>query len=561
MAPKRTPLKTSAATAASASESSRGGKQSPSQRGHKKGSSTPPKGGGESQRKAPKSTAEQLDEMDEAKKKKLAKKPGPKPLPEVDITDVEDMDVVCGPLRALVADMQKAVDDVEARLAVLDPPTSSDGKGASAASTEVKKLTPAEAQASKAAEVNARQKVVKVWQEYAGEQLAAMASSLQGALLNDSKLRELFDKIDLDRGGTIDRHELHTALAASGKQLTDAQMEAMMKAADEDGSGDIDFQEFSDILKGVKATKAAAVIERNFRKHAQVQKSKATRKGATENAPSSSKAVPQKIDLDKLLGEALMAKMSNPKELVGEWDRKRKGAIDRIEFRLGLRETLDLNPPNKDVDEWFDRIDTDGSGTLDVTELHEALKALQDKARRDAAEKSRLRAQSESLKPQIAELVGLLDSAVSLVEGAHKEVRRLAEHRALPWVDGKVGAKLVAKTKTPDNPKGLSQDDIYAQWNVYRETPEWLNKDEFVAQVRARPPSSAPSLGRSSSESYGAHSYRFGPPTELGTFALPLPRLRCHCRVATAALPLPLPLPSAMAKAPCSSPRTRSSPY
>ena len=64
---------------------------------------------------------------------------------------------------------------------------------------------------------------------------AGMASSLEAALACDAKLRRLFDRIDVDLGGTIDQQELHNALKAAGKAISTEAVAEMFRAADYDG--------------------------------------------------------------------------------------------------------------------------------------------------------------------------------------------------------------------------------------------------------------------------------------------------------------------------------------
>ena len=77
---------------------------------------------------------------------------------------------------------------------------------------------------------NTKHKVHRVWKGLAEEKLAEMASSLEGAMQNDAKMRELFDHIDLDRSGAIDRHEIEVAMKAAGKPLSPEQLDKMLAA-------------------------------------------------------------------------------------------------------------------------------------------------------------------------------------------------------------------------------------------------------------------------------------------------------------------------------------------
>jgi calmodulin len=52
--------------------------------------------------------------------------------------------------------------------------------------------------------------------------------------------------MDTDEGGTLDRDEIRDLARSLGNQLTDAQLDQAMIEMDEDGSGEVDFEEFFD---------------------------------------------------------------------------------------------------------------------------------------------------------------------------------------------------------------------------------------------------------------------------------------------------------------------------
>ncbi len=61
---------------------------------------------------------------------------------------------------------------------------------------------------------------------------------------NEKDMVALFDKIDHDHSGSIDKKELKEALAAAGINVNKIALEAMMHAADEDHDGTISKQEW-----------------------------------------------------------------------------------------------------------------------------------------------------------------------------------------------------------------------------------------------------------------------------------------------------------------------------
>ena len=50
--------------------------------------------------------------------------------------------------------------------------------------------------------------------------------------------------MDADGGGTLDRDEIGNLARSLGNQLTDAQLDEAMAEMDEDGSAEVDFEEF-----------------------------------------------------------------------------------------------------------------------------------------------------------------------------------------------------------------------------------------------------------------------------------------------------------------------------
>lgn len=59
-----------------------------------------------------------------------------------------------------------------------------------------------------------------------------------------AELRELFDLIDEDNSGSLDRDEIQNLAGRLGKHLTIAQLDEAMDEMDEDGGGAVEFDEF-----------------------------------------------------------------------------------------------------------------------------------------------------------------------------------------------------------------------------------------------------------------------------------------------------------------------------
>ena len=69
-----------------------------------------------------------------------------------------------------------------------------------------------------------------------------------------SKLRTAFAKFDLDGSGSISTSEMTKAVQDMGLAMTPEQLATMMKEADPDLSGEIEFEEFAQVLRRQMAT-------------------------------------------------------------------------------------------------------------------------------------------------------------------------------------------------------------------------------------------------------------------------------------------------------------------
>ena len=78
-----------------------------------------------------------------------------------------------------------------------------------------------------------------------------------GGGLSRDNIQQAFDEVDIDKGGTLNRYEIHKlAVALLGRMVNATEVEQMMKEMDEDGGGDVDFNEFYAWFS--KSPKAAA---------------------------------------------------------------------------------------------------------------------------------------------------------------------------------------------------------------------------------------------------------------------------------------------------------------
>jgi Ca2+-binding EF-hand superfamily protein len=145
---------------------------------------------------------------------------------------------------------------------------------------------------------------------------------------SDKDLREVFDIVDADHGGSLDRDEVATLADFFGDtSMTEAQIDEAMAEMDDDGSGEVDFEEFRLWYHGRDARRLA--------------KQEAEKK---EKAQAEEKIKP-------------MARAVKPQERTGDVD------VDDPAFEEKLHQI-------------FDRYDDDGSGEIDAEELGQIFAGL-----------------------------------------------------------------------------------------------------------------------------------------------------------------------------------------
>eukprot|EP00960_Hanusia_phi_P056538 763307-Hanusia_phi.AAC.1 len=78
----------------------------------------------------------------------------------------------------------------------------------------------------------------------------AMAESQPGSVSEEKikAIRDAFDMFDADGGGSIDEFEMRIAMRALGISRSRKEVKSLFEAADIDGSGQLEFDEFKDIM-------------------------------------------------------------------------------------------------------------------------------------------------------------------------------------------------------------------------------------------------------------------------------------------------------------------------
>ena len=72
-------------------------------------------------------------------------------------------------------------------------------------------------------------------------------------MLDDVRIKEMFDMLDADGGGTIDTDELTQAFVSLGISDTKEEIDRLVMEIDTDGSGEIELDEFREVIYKLQA--------------------------------------------------------------------------------------------------------------------------------------------------------------------------------------------------------------------------------------------------------------------------------------------------------------------
>ena len=158
---------------------------------------------------------------------------------------------------------------------------------------------------------------------------------------------------------------------------------------------------------------------------------------------------------ERILGAALKKKGQKINELLRDWDSDGKGEIKKIAFRQKVRGNLGIKAENCEIDAFFNSMDADKGGSLDLAELKVALKSVLDAASRAETEALAHKAWSDECRAKAAQT----DEAARATEAAEKaelELGQLETSAGPP--DVQLGALIIKRN--------LKIGDLVSKWDV-----------------------------------------------------------------------------------------------
>ena len=187
----------------------------------------------------------------------------------------------------------------------------------------------------------------------------------------DKDLKEVFDMVDEDGSGLLDREEVALVVEffAGEKEVSDQDIDGAMELMDEDGSGEVDFEEFLGWWKKsrTRSTPRSVTIE---------ETRNVERGDRSSNASSNASHTDSKSRMKRLSSRDDFA--SNLKSIFNRYDDDGSGEIDANEL-MEIMQSLGVSVTEEEISAMVQEIDADGSGTIDFGEF----KAMVEKSMAD----------------------------------------------------------------------------------------------------------------------------------------------------------------------------------
>jgi Ca2+-binding EF-hand superfamily protein len=211
--------------------------------------------------------------------------------------------------------------------------------------------------------------------------------------LSIRRAKKAFENIDTNGDGRISPREFKNGMAGLRVDLTPDDAEAIIKHLDPGGTGKMDYKQFVDILGGVKPR-----VHKN-----EDDSSRRSRSPRRDNARVDAivDRVRRKLEDSIGTGSATGRKI---KEAFEDADRDGSHSIDRREFKKAMS-FLGVDLSSGDLDDIYDKYDTQRDGRLDYSEFVELLGAT----RRNSSRNDRDRSPARSPRRDNARVDAIVD--------------------------------------------------------------------------------------------------------------------------------------------------------
>lgn len=312
--------------------------------------------------------------------------------------------------------------------------------------------------------------------------------------LEDAK--RAFKMFDTDGSGTIDASELGNALRAMGQKVSDEEVKEMLAQADDDGTGEIDFEEYCRLIGlAPPPDSKASSADKKKKPDAAVD---------TKNIDPNEIFTPDDIqefteifnlfdedgsgeitveELAKMM-EALGRTMTEDqlKAMVATVDTDGTGSIEIDEFLMIMARDKASQDPLADARKIFGMFDKDGSGTIDATELADALRAMGQQVADDDVAEMLKNADDDGTGEidfeEFCALMGLGDAAPKSTAQKAEKKRRKEQKKKAPEEDKeqRVSRRQMEREKERQEAEARKQEEARITAEGQNEWAEFLKR-------------------------------------------------------------------------------------
>ena len=231
-----------------------------------------------------------------------------------------------------------------------------------------------------------------------GAALIAKIDSMKPDPKEKDKQVALIRKMDKNNDGELNKMEFRTAVRTELQVKADnKEIDEFFSDLDADKNNSLDVNElkvaFKQIIDAAQGAADEAALMRN--KAAQIREKVAFIKGVAEATRACEHADARFAELrgvkgvDARIGEKIISRNLKVAEVMTKWDKSGDGSLEADEFRSAVLE-LGVEATPAEIDALFVKLDTDGGGAIDVSELRTFVTKLTDAAKNAATEMKEL---------------------------------------------------------------------------------------------------------------------------------------------------------------------------
>ena len=174
-----------------------------------------------------------------------------------------------------------------------------------------------------------------------------------------AEARRIFERFDADRSGSIDLDELRQAMRTMDPHLDDAEIERLVHECDDDGSGEVSFDEFCTLFHIPPEPARPASADKLHSNH-ESQHDRADRKPSrAEQAENVSIAKLRHVSVDEV---------QSLRETFWVFDTDASGSVNASELGEMMR-SLGVHVTEHQLRDMIAQVDTDGGGEVEFSEF------------------------------------------------------------------------------------------------------------------------------------------------------------------------------------------------